>query len=93
MSRGDEYIFGIKVRRQVPYQHAKSLRALLCFLHHRHPVADDGVHSHIEEHGGQGISLGNSAVPLEGDAIVPAGPVHNGKLAPVRPENPERPGA
>ena len=87
-----ESIVGIKVRQQVPYRQAKSPCALLFCCHHRQPVADDDIHNHIEERGGQGVSLGNSVVSLEGRATVPSNSSHCGDTAPLRPEKLERPG-
>ena len=48
LGRRDESTVYVEVRRHVLYQHNKSLRACLCCRHHRHPVADDNVHNHVE---------------------------------------------
>ena len=93
LGRGDKYIVGLKLCRQVPYRQSKSLHARLCCRHHCHLVADYGVHDHVEDHGVQGFSLGKSVVSLEGRAIITSGPVHHCDPAPVRLEEPERPGA
>ena len=93
LGQSDDYIFGIKLCRQVTYQHAKHLCALLCFHHHRRPVSDYGVHKQVEELGGEGVSLGHSTVPLEGEVVVSAGSVHHVKPNPVCLEDLERPGA
>ena len=92
VGQGNYSIIGIKVRRQFPYRHAKSLCSLLCFRHHRHLVADDFFHNHIEECGGKGLYLGNSVVPIEGEDTVSTGPGRHGKTTPVRPEELEIPG-
>ena len=93
LGQADDSIVGIKVRCQVLYQQAKSLRALLRCLHHCHTMADHGIHSHIEERGGQGLFLVNSAVSLEWRSIVSSSPGHHDDPAPVRLEDTERPGA
>ena len=64
--RHGESTVGAEVLRQVLYQHAKSLCDCLCCHHNLHPVADDNNQDHVEDHGGQAVSLGNTAVSLEG---------------------------
>ena len=47
LGQGDKSIFDIKMCRQVPYQQANPLPALLGCRHHRHPVVYDGIHDHV----------------------------------------------
>ena len=56
-------------------------------------MENDDNHDQFEERGGQGFSIGNSMVSLEGRSIITSGPCYNGDTAPVLPDNPERPGA
>ena len=56
-------------------------------------MAYDDVQDHVEDHGRYEVSFGHSVVPLEGKAIVFAVPGHYGKMSPLLPEEPERPGA
>ena len=90
---GEKSIVSIKVHRQVSYQREISLRALFRCRHHRQPVVYDIVHNYAEECGGQGVSLGKSALPIEWESIVSAGPFHHSKPDPVCPEEPERSGS
>ena len=64
LGQGNDYIFGIKLCRQVPHKHAKSLRACLCCRHQLHPVVYNGIHCCVEERRGQGGALSNSVVSL-----------------------------
>ena len=80
MGRCDEAIAGIYVRRQVLYRQDKSLRLILGWIHHRQPVADDRVHDHVEDCGGQGFAMGYAAVSLKHTPKASAGPGHRWEL-------------
>ena len=60
--------------------------ARLCWRHHRHPVANGGVHDHIENRGGQGVALRDTSVPLDWASEVPDGVGHHGQAVPVCPK-------
>ena len=79
--------------RHVPYKQVKPLHDLLSCLHHRHPVADDGVHYHVEERGIQGLSLCHSVVNFEREDKVSVSPGHHGQMVKVCPNELEHPGA
>ena len=55
-------------------------------------MVNDGVHCQVENRGGQGVSLGHTAVSLEGVGIVSSGPGYLGNPTPLLLENPELPG-
>ena len=55
-------------------------------------MADDGVHDHVENHGGQGVALRYTSVPLERASEVHASLPHNSQSVPVRPKKSKRPG-
>ena len=99
LGQRDEFIVCVEVHHQVLYRHAKYLCAHFFLRRQRYPVAYDIVHGHghghghVEYLGGQGLSLGNTTVSLEGGVIVTPGPDHHCKLAPVHPENLESPGS
>ena len=54
---------------------------------------DDGLHHHIENCGVQGVSLGYTAVSIEGGDTITLDLYHHRGLDPVHPENPEHPRA
>ena len=85
--RYDYAIVGIEICCQVPYRQDKYLPVILVWNHHRHPVADDGIHKHVEERGGKGLALGHAAVIFEWKYKVSAGPGDHGQLSPVCPIN------
>ena len=91
MGRRDESVVHIKIRCKVLHQHAKALCSRLCQRYHCNLVAYDGVRYHIEDREGQGISLGFTAVALEGGNIVSPGLIHHGEPILVCTENPECP--
>ena len=55
-------------------------------------MADEGIHDHVEDCGGQGVALRHALAPLERASEVSAGPDHHGQLVPVRPQELERTG-
>ena len=55
-------------------------------------MSHEGVHYHVEYHWVKGVSLSYTVVALEGGFVLSPVLFHHCDLAPVSPENPERPG-
>ena len=56
-------------------------------------MVDDVIHDHVEDRGGQGLSLSNSVVSLEKRSIITSVPVHHGEPASVSLGGSKRHGA
>ena len=56
-------------------------------------MEDDKVHDHVEDLGGQGLSLDYAAVSLKQTSKVSSGPGHHVQAAPVYPKMSDRPEA
>ena len=84
LGQRDDSFVRIKIGYKVLHRHAKVLRFSICCRYHHQPVVDVIFHYHVEGRGVHGISLGYTAVALEGRFILAPGLIQHVETAPER---------
>ena len=91
--RDDHIVVGIKNRRLMSSLPSSFSLFFSLVDYHVYPVSEDPVHHHIENGGGQRVSLRDSPRSLERFAVVSARPVSHGEAVTVGCQQPPGTGA